>query len=108
MENVPCQKEKNAWMTHTNARTIARAKFAGDGGRPRGLYAIKTKTEAVNNIAPKSPNRYDNVFISHREGGGVGTFGPTSFNVRAALSFDRPCEGELPKRVKISFVDTKW
>jgi len=54
---IPCQNEKRAWMTQTNTRTMAKAKFAMDGGCPRGFQAIKTKMAAINKMEPNPPNR---------------------------------------------------
>lgn len=50
---------------------------------------------ATNRKEPNPPKRYVNVFLAHREGGGVGVLGPTSLSLRAAPSDERPCCGEL-------------
>lgn len=53
-----CQNEKAACMSHTNARTIASARFATAGfGSPSGFQDMKTRILAMNKIRPKPPKR---------------------------------------------------
>lgn len=90
-------------MKKTTSNTMAKAKFAGAGGSPRGFHAMKTRIEAIKRMVPKPPKKYPTNLRNHVEGGGEGALGPYSLSLRAAPSADRPCWSEVERRVHSSW-----
>lgn len=91
-------------MTHTNTKTIAKARLATAGGEPRGFQATKTNIEAVKRMEPNPPKRYPIVLRNQRDGGGVSALRPYSLSFRATCSVDNPCLGDVDKRLNTSSV----
>jgi hypothetical protein len=50
-------------MKNTARRTIARAKFACDGGSPSGFHDTKTRMDPTRRIDPKPLKQYPNIVM---------------------------------------------
>jgi hypothetical protein len=77
-------------MKKTARSTIASARFACEGGSPRGFHDTKTKIDPTSRIDPKPLKKYPSICCVRRVGGGDGMFLPYSVRRRFACSNDRP------------------
>jgi len=60
-EDQSCHALNAAWMKNTARRTIARARFATDGGSPSGFHDTKTRIAPTRRIDPKPLKQYPNI-----------------------------------------------
>lgn len=85
-------------MKKTARRTIARARFAWEGGSPRGCQEMKTRIEPTSRMEPKPLKKYPKIFFIRCVSDGGGAFLPYSSLLRRTCSRERPSVREVERR----------